>query len=142
MSIGNLDTKSLLSVDSIGKKPAAERISADLLKGPSFEDTLQSQVSGLDVAPVKKEAAPSVLKFSNHAVERMSQRGITFSPEQMTKIEGAVRKAAEKGSKEALVLAEDAALIVSLKDNTVVTVMDKANMKDNVFTKIDATIVV
>ncbi|MEK6554305.1 MAG: TIGR02530 family flagellar biosynthesis protein, partial [Bdellovibrionota bacterium] len=85
---------------------------------------------------------PMTLKFSNHAVERMSQRGITFSPEQFTKIENAARKASEKGSKETLIFADDSALIVSLKTNTIVTVMDKSALKENVFTNIDSTVMV
>lgn len=82
------------------------------------------------------------LKFSNHAIERMQSRGIRFSAEQMSRIESAVQKAAAKGSKDTLLLTEQSALIVSVKDKTVVTVMDKASMKDNVFTNIDSTVMI
>lgn len=82
------------------------------------------------------------LKFSNHAVERMRSRGISFQPEEMKSIENAVTKAAAKGAKDTLVLAGDNALIVSVKNNTVVTVMDRAAMKENVFTNIDSTVVI
>ena len=83
----------------------------------------------------------SALKFSNHAVERMRSRGINFGPDEMRRIEGAVSKAAAKGSKDSLILSGDNALIVSVKNNTVVTVMDRAAMKENVFTNIDSTVV-
>jgi flagellar operon protein len=142
MSINNVNTKGVLGTQPISSDKNLERITADDLKGPSFKDTLQTQVSGLDKVEEKADATPQVLKFSNHAVERMSQRGITFSPEQMTKIEGAARKAQEKGAKEALIFTDESALIVSLKNSTVVTVMDKANLKENVFTNIDSTVVV
>lgn len=82
------------------------------------------------------------LKFSNHAVDRMQARGIRFTPEEMGKIQGAVAKAAGKGSRESLLITDNAALIVSVKDNTVVTVMDKASLKDNVFTNIDSTVMI
>jgi flagellar operon protein len=72
----------------------------------------------------------------------MRSRGINFAPEQMKNIENAINKAASKGAKDTLVLAGDNALIVSVKNNTVVTVMDRAGMKDNVFTNIDSTVVV
>jgi flagellar operon protein len=36
---------------------------------------------------------------------------------------------------------KDSALIVSVKNKTVVTVMDKTALKENVFTNIDSTIV-
>lgn len=84
----------------------------------------------------------SNLKFSNHAIERMHSRGISIAPEQMARIENAVDKAAQKGSKDTLVLSGDNALIVSVKNKTVVTIMDRAAMKDNVFTNIDSTVVI
>ena len=88
------------------------------------------------------QGAMEKLKFSNHAIERMRSRGITFGPEELKNIEGAVSKAAAKGSKDTLVLSGDNALIVSVKNNTIVTVMDKQAMKDNVFTNIDSTVVI
>ena len=93
-------------------------------------------------AGAQASGALEKLKFSNHAIERMRSRGINFAPEQMQNIEAGVAKAAAKGSKDTLVLSGDAALIVSVKNNTVVTVMDRAGMKDNVFTNIDSTVVV
>ena len=93
-------------------------------------------------APLKGADVASSLKFSTHAVERMRSRGISFSPETMKNIEGAVAKAAQKGSKDTLVLTDNSALIVSVKNNTVVTVMDKNAMKENVFTNIDSTVMV
>lgn len=84
----------------------------------------------------------SSLKFSTHAVERMRSRGISYAPEMMKNIEAAVQKAAAKGSKDTLVLTDESALIVSVKNNTVVTVMDRAAMKENVFTNIDSTVMV
>jgi len=85
--------------------------------------------------------ATDKLKFSSHAIERMRSRGIHFQPEEMQRIEGAIAKAAAKGSKDSLILSGDNALIVSVKNNTVVTVMDRAAMKENVFTNIDSTVV-
>ena len=82
----------------------------------------------------------SSLKFSNHSLERMHSRGITYSADQMKSIESAVAKAAAKGSKDTLVLTDNSALIVSVKNGTVVTVMDRAAMKENVFTNIDSTV--
>lgn len=82
----------------------------------------------------------SSLKFSNHSLERMHSRGITYSADQMKSIETAVAKAAAKGSKDTLVLTDNSALIVSVKNGTVVTVMDRAAMKENVFTNIDSTV--
>jgi flagellar operon protein len=114
-------------------------------KGPSFADTLGKLQSGQGLEglakPTDSVAGNGSVKFSNHAVERMMSRGIQFSPEDMSRLNEAVDKAAAKGSKDSLVLMNDSALIVSVKNKTVVTVMDKNALKENVFTNIDSTIV-
>ncbi|MEZ0392299.1 MAG: TIGR02530 family flagellar biosynthesis protein [Pseudobdellovibrionaceae bacterium] len=114
--------------------------------GPSFQETL-SGLQGLQNPAVGKMPAagqmqmPQDVKFSNHAVERMQTRGISFNKGDLERLNEAVSRAAAKGSKDTLVLMNDSALIVSVKNKTVVTVMDKTALKENVFTNIDSTIV-
>lgn len=106
---------------------------------PDFKETLRN------IEPsIAKPAVSHVgdLKFSNHAIERMRMRGIHFDPAKMESIQQAVSKAAAKGAKNTLLLTDNSALIVSIKDNTVVTVLDKNAMKENVFTNIDSTVLV
>lgn len=110
----------------------------------SFKETLGEALKTNEVANVKNAAAKvesPALKFSNHAIERMQSRGISYSPQDLNRLSEAVQKAAAKGSKDTLVLMDQSALIVSVKNNTVVTVMDKNALKENVFTNIDSTIV-
>lgn len=107
-------------------------------QGPSFKETLNE---AMRPAETLKTNSIEGLKFSNHAVERMQTRGIRFTPEDMTRLNDAVSRAASKGSKDSLILMKDSALIVSVKNKTVVTVMDKTALKENVFTNIDSTIV-
>src|SRR5687768_12323887 len=83
-----------------------------------------------------------MLTFSNHAAERLKQRGIQLKPEQLLKLTTALDKAEAKGSKDTLLLFQDMAFIVNVKNRTVVTAMDKAGMKDNVFTQIDSTVII
>lgn len=128
--------------DGIRKNPQGTGAGSGL----DFKQTLDQIAStGLGQAPIGAKPAATVgasqLKFSNHAVERMHSRGIAFGPDEMKGIENAVMKAAQKGSKDTLILSGENALIVSVKNNTVVTVMDRAAMKDNVFTNIDSTVV-
>lgn len=106
-----------------------------------FRDQLAALKNAAGAAQAEKTVG-SRLKFSNHAVDRMQARGISFSPEQMAKIESAVSKAAGKGAKDTLLLTDTSALIVSVKDNTVVTVMDKGALKENVFTNIDSAVMI
>lgn len=93
---------------------------------PSFRELLQHQL----------------VKFSRHAELRLEQRGIKLAPEQMNKLETAIDKAAAKGAKESLVLFPDLALIVNVKNRTVVTAVDGGQMKENIFTQIDSAVII
>ena len=57
-------------------------------------------------------------------------------------LEKAVDTAAQKGSKESLILSDNAAFIVSVRNKTVITVLDRNQMNGNVFTNIDSTVVI
>lgn len=115
------------------------------IDGSLFRDQLQAlqgTLSTPSAQATKPTAQVSALKFSNHAIDRMQARGIRFSPEDLVKFESAMGKAEAKGAKNTLLLSDAAAMIVNVKDKTVVTVMDKANLKENVFTNIDSTVMV
>lgn len=82
------------------------------------------------------------VKFSQHAQDRLKARNISFSTDQLQQLEGAVSSVAQKGGKDSLVMMGDAALVVSVKNRTVVTAMDRSQMKGNVFTNIDSAVVI
>lgn len=131
--IGGISNENLGGLNKPGK-----------VDGAGFKDALR-QVRDQAVGQLKGSGQVENLqglKFSNHAVDRMRSRGISYGAEKLGKLNQAVEKAAAKGAKETLVLTDDSALIVSVKNNTVVTVMDKSALKDNVFTNIDSTIVI
>jgi len=90
---------------------------------------------------LNKQIDQQGVKFSKHAVDRMNNRGIQFSPNQMQRIEQAVSQVGAKGGKDSLVMIDDTALVVSVKNETVVTVVDKSQLKNNVFTKIDSAVI-
>lgn len=81
------------------------------------------------------------LKISKHANERMSERNIQISDEEWEKITDKVMEARSKGVKQPLVLMDQAALIVSAKNGTVITAMKRDEAKEQLFTNIDGTIV-
>ncbi len=83
----------------------------------------------------------SALRFSAHAQTRLKSREIQLAPAQMNRIGDAVNRAASKGAKESLVLVDDLAMVVSISNRTVITVMDKENLKQNVFTNIDSAVI-
>jgi flagellar operon protein len=79
--------------------------------------------------------------FSRHAQDRMANRGISFSDSDLQRLNGAVDQVQAKGGRDSLVLMDNTALVVSVKNRQVVTVMDQAQLKDNVFTNIDSAII-
>lgn len=107
-----------------------------------------NQPSGQPVKPVGDSPFAKLLeqsqgvKFSQHAQDRLKARNISFSSDQLQQLEGAVTSVAQKGGKESLVMMGDAALVVSVKNRTVVTAMDRSQMKGNVFTNIDSAVII
>ena len=84
---------------------------------------------------------PAELTFSKHAKQRLAQRNIDINFDLIEKINGAVKKASEKSIKNALVLSEESAFIVSVDNNVVVTAMNSQEMRENVITNIDGTVI-
>lgn len=138
-----VDLKKIQTLDQLGSlQPERVKPKLDVGNGsgPSFQETL-SKIGGVKPQGLTK-ALEGGVKFSNHAIERMRTRGISYSPEDINKLGDAISRAAAKGAKDSLILMNDSALIVSVKNNTVVTVMDKNALKENVFTNIDSTVVI
>ncbi|MDF2845924.1 MAG: flagellar operon protein [Herbinix sp.] len=82
------------------------------------------------------------VKFSKHALDRLQSRNINLSKDDISKINDAVNKAAEKGVKEALIIMGSTALVTSIKNKTVITAATEENLKSNVFTNIDGAIII
>jgi flagellar operon protein len=101
-----------------------------------FKELLKQQFKN----PTKNPGFEGGLKFSNHAVERMNQRGIRVGPAEINRISQALDKAEKKGAKESLLIMGDSAMIANVKNKTIITAMDKEMLKENVFTNIDSTV--
>lgn len=82
------------------------------------------------------------VKFSGHALERLESRNIELNGMQLGKLNDAINTAKDKGSKEALVLMDEQAYIVSVQNNTVITVLDKNTMSSNFIGNIDSAVLV
>lgn len=82
------------------------------------------------------------IRFSQHALQRMNSRNISLSEADLNKLSSAVEKAGQKGARESLILMNDLALVVSVKNKTVITALDGVSMKENVFTNIDSAVIV
>lgn len=82
------------------------------------------------------------LKFSKHALQRMENRNISLNSEQISKIENAVKKAENKGVKEALIIMGDTAFVASINNRTIITTATQEQLKENVFTNIDGAVII
>ncbi len=80
------------------------------------------------------------LQFSKHANQRLINRQIDLSNEQMTRVEEGISLAKEKGIKETLVLVDNVALVVNIKSNVVVTAIN--NNSKQIFSNIDGAVIV
>lgn len=82
------------------------------------------------------------IKFSAHAQQRLTSRNISLTTNDLLRLRQGIDQAAAKGSRESLLLKDDVAFVVSVKNNTVITAVDAASMKGNVFTNIDSAVIV
>ncbi|MFC3882568.1 TIGR02530 family flagellar biosynthesis protein [Bacillus songklensis] len=88
------------------------------------------------------EMQKTELKISKHARERMNERDIQIGDNEWNELEEKVMEARKKGVNDSLVLMKDVALIVSAKNNTIVTAMNRDETKSQIFTNINGTIVI
>lgn len=108
-------------------KTAGQNVSG--LQGPSFAEILE-----------QKQTGASGLKFSKHASERLISRNIDLSESQKERLNHAVKAAEAKGIKESLVMMDNLAFIINVKNNTVVTAVTGGEEK--IFSNIDGAVVV
>ncbi|MBU8907007.1 TIGR02530 family flagellar biosynthesis protein [Desertibacillus haloalkaliphilus] len=86
--------------------------------------------------------ADHVLKLSKHAEQRIASRGITISSSQWNVIEEKLNEAKHKGITDSLIVMKDAALVVSVENDTVVTAMDRNEAESQLFTNINGAILI
>lgn len=103
--------------------------------GMSFEEILHKQ---------RTQGTPSteVVRFSKHAANRLSDRKIELTDEQLERLNDGTKKAGAKGIKDSLVLVDQLAFIVNTKSNTVITAMDQTEADENIYTNIDGAVII
>ena len=105
----------------------------------SFGEILQQKKS---IEAAVDETQSTSLRFSKHAGERLTQRDIQLTSEQMMRLEEGTQRAGEKGIKESLVLLDNMAFIVNTQNKTVFTAMCQNSGEENIYTNIDGAIVI
>ncbi len=129
-SIDTLLTR-LNAIQPIGSPtPTTPKAPVAPKRDSQFGDLLQQTVR--DSQPVK---------FSAHAQNRLQHRQISLTDPQVARLEKGVNNAAEKGAESSLVLLDNLAFIVSVRNRTVVTALDQAQTSSHVFTQIDSAVI-
>ena len=94
----------------------------------SFQDVLNAKVE-------------QEVKFSKPANQRLENRNIELSKDQLERLNQGVGQARTKQIQESLVMMDNLAFIVNVKNNTVVTAMEQGE-SGQVFTNIDGAVIV
>lgn len=117
---------------------------ANRLKGSNAITRGNMPVSTIPFHELLKEKQAGIneveLKFSKHANERLASRNIDLTDEQYRRLLTGAKKASEKGIKESLVMVDNLAFIVNIKNNTVITAVNEGEEK--VFTNIDGAVII
>ena len=108
------------------KRPEENR---QLNNGKTFQEILNEQLN-------------QRISFSKHASQRTEERNIQISESDLNRLDDACDKAQQKGIKDALIVMDDSAFIVNAPNKVVITVVDKNEMKNNIFTNIDGALFV
>ena len=128
----NISNNQFLSIEQLQEQYLKQQKKIQPVKtsgGFSFEEILQKQQTG-------------EIKFSKHAANRLNDRNIELTSEQLERLSDGTRKAGEKGIRESLVLVDELAFIVNTGSNTVITAMGQAETKENIFTNIDGAVII
>ena len=124
-----------------GQFPSIEQAASEYLeKSQSSEATSQGRKSFAEVFEDKK-IENGELKFSKHATNRLSERNIELSDKMLNRLSAGMQAAGQKGINESLVMVDQLAFIVNVKNQTVITALDKDDSNGNVFTNIDGAVI-
>lgn len=127
----------------VNQFPSIEQMSNQLGTAKKVKTALNRQEAFTPFSEVLKETqakkeAPG-LKFSKHANERLASRNIDLTDDQYQRLENGAKKAGEKGINESLVMVDDLAFIVNIKNRTVITAVNDGEEK--IFTNIDGAVI-
>ena len=102
--------------------------------GISFQDILKQKSM-----PTGSETE---LKFSKHAANRLAERHIELTKNQLERLSDGTKKADLKGIQDSLVIVDDLAFIVNVPSSTVITAKDQMQTQENIFTNIDGAVII
>jgi len=115
-------------------RPSGTPVEIPPTSSPSFRSVLEQTA--------QSTPGTAELRFSAHAMQRLQSRNITLTSDDVSRMNAMADKAAAKGAKQSLFIVRDTAMVVSIKNRTVITAVDQDSMKENVFTNIDSAAII
>ncbi len=100
-----------------------------------FDQTLEQVQQHLD-------QQAQVVRLSAHAVQRLSERNISFTNQERIDLGQAISLLNNKGARNALIVRQDAAFVVNVPNRTMVTAISQQELQQRVFTQIDSTMLI
>lgn len=132
-----IQNNQFLSIEQLQAKYFAQskqgKISTDAGESLSFQDILNETAESAE-----KTAG---VRFSKHAANRLEERNIKLTDNQMERLQEGTMKAGAKGINDSLVLVDQLAFIVNIPNHTVVTAMNQTEADENIFTNIDGAVI-
>ncbi|MCK9518901.1 MAG: hypothetical protein M0R74_07760 [Dehalococcoidia bacterium] len=121
-----------MAIDRVGLHqpaafPPAGRNRTTGPQGASFADALSR--------------ATEQVQLSRHAQKRIERRELDLDPQRLARLNSAITRAAERGGKNSVVMLDDLAVVVNVRERTVVTAMPKEGSHQRVFTNVDSVVI-
>jgi flagellar operon protein len=117
-------TQQIGAAPAAGRPPGAAPVRPG---GPSFHEALHQAGEGVHL--------------SRHAQKRIERRDLDLDAGRLDRLNSAIDRAAAKGSRNSVVMLDDLAVVVDVRDRTVVTALNASAGKEKVFTNIDSVVI-
>lgn len=158
--MGNSKINNML-IPNVSKLPKHKNVNTNInsinndlnsLEKKEFENLLKDEIGkSKESSPERRISTATVptfnderfgIQLSQHAAKRLSERSLDLDGNDFFKLKDAIDKLKIKGGRDSLVITPKAAYIVDVENSKIVTAIDKGSIAENIFTKIDSTIVI
>ncbi len=135
---GNLNN---VLIPNVSRLPKHKKVDVSNRLPQQHDQVDKSEFKNLLNQQIEQTQQQHGIKLSLHAAKRLNERNLQMDGDEYLKLKSAIEKLRSKGGRESLIVTGKAAYIVDIKNNKVVTAIDKDSIGENVFTKIDSTMI-
>ena len=124
-----------------GQFPSIEQAASEYLERSQSSEAAKFGTRSFAEVLKDKKSEEATPRFSKHAQNRLTERNIELSDNVMGRLSAGMQAAGQKGINESLVMVDQLAFIVNVKNQTVITALDGSDREGNVFTNIDGAVI-